>query len=203
MNLLLASGNPHKLGEFQNILALLHCSASIEAVAIPAVAETGVTYYQNAFRKAHAGLKQAVLMLGVEDAVILADDSGIELDQYGGLPGVRSARYTYRGLPARSGLSLFLREHDVVTTPARFVCRIVAFAPGNYCCLSCEGTVQGMVGPEPRGAGGFGYDPLFTPEGESLTFGELPSEVKDRMSHRARAVAMLLQLLQDTSRIGP
>lgn len=202
MKLLLASGNLHKLHEFQRILVLLGCPWPITAAAAPAVAETGATYYQNAYQKAYAGLK--VLAGGTEETVVLADDSGIELKEYGSLPGVRSARWTYRGRPARSGLSLFLRDQGMAAaTPARFVCCIVAFVPGSSRCLSCEGIIRGTVRPEPRGTGGFGYDPLFTPEGAASTFGELPSSVKDRISHRARATAAFLQLLQDLDRMRP
>ncbi len=203
MKLLLASGNKHKLDEFRDIFRLLDSPFLIEGMTIPDVVETGVTYYQNAFKKARVGLRQISGTCDAADTVVLADDSGLELDGYAGMLGVRSARYVYNGMLAQSGLIAFLQTHEIMAVQARFVCCIVAFMPGASRCISCVGTVRGTVMPESRGAGGFGYDSLFTVAGMTLTLGELPAVQKDRVSHRALAAASFLHLIQDTGQLRP
>ena len=202
MRLQLVTGNAHKLQEFGSILRSLDCMLPLEGLDVEGVTECGVTYYQNAYRKARSGLLD-VLATGPNDSIVLADDSGLELPLFGNIPGVHSARFRYIGLPERAALAAFLSEHRVLSTPARFVCWIVAFLPQSRRCLACSGTVAGTVTPESRGPQGFGYDPLFTPSGYSLTFGEMDARLKDHISHRAQAVEALWCSLQGAIPLRP
>ncbi|MFZ2412828.1 MAG: non-canonical purine NTP pyrophosphatase [Candidatus Cryosericum sp.] len=202
MRLALVTGNTHKLQEFAGILNGLDCRLPLEELEVEGVVECGATYYQNGYRKARAGLL-SIQATDAADCVVLADDSGLELPLFGGMPGVHSARFRYAGLSEKAALAAFLTEHHILSTPARFVCWIVAFLPGSRRCLACAGAVAGTVIPEPRGSKGFGYDPLFTPNGYSLTFSEMDSSLKDRVSHRAQALAALWSALQASPSLGP
>ena len=151
-----------------------------------------------------------------DDIFVLADDSGLEVDALGGAPGVHSARYAALDTGARGNSSTeqnnakllkLLRDVAPEKRSARFHC-VIALAPvlrdeGGNASPVCdadecemqvrlfEGTCEGKIISEPRGSGGFGYDPLFVPNGYEQTFGELPQEVKNRLSHRAQALAKL------------
>jgi XTP/dITP diphosphohydrolase len=129
--------------------------------------------------------------------VIFADDSGLELSDYGGIPGVHSARFEYQGMSERAALARFLHDRGVASTPARFVCWIVAFLPWTPVCFACSGTVDGIVTACQHGSGGFGYDPMFIPDGYELTFSEMESALKDAISHRARAMKELWTRVQE------
>jgi non-canonical purine NTP pyrophosphatase (RdgB/HAM1 family) len=196
LRLRLVTGNTHKLQEFGSILRDLGCRLPLEELDVESVVECGTTYYQNAYRKARSGLL-SVLTAGSDDCIVFADDSGLELPLFGNMPGVHSARFRYAGLSERTALAAFLSEHCVSSTPARFVCWIVAFLPRSRRCLACSGAVAGTVTPESRGSQGFGYDPLFAPDGYSLTFGEMDAGLKDHISHRAQAVEALWCFLQE------
>lgn len=202
MRLRLVTGNAHKLQEFDRILRGLGCDLSLDELDTGSVVEYGVTYYQNAYRKARSGLS-SLLPTESDCSIVLADDSGLELPLFDNMPGTHSARFQYEGLVERTALSAFLSEHDVSLTPARFVCWIVAFVPGSRRCLACSGAVTGAVTPEPRGSQGFGYDPLFTPDGYSITFGEMDPAVKDHISHRSRAAEVLWCSLQGLLSLRP
>ena len=195
MRLQLVTGNAHKLQEFGSILRSLDCMLPLEGLDVEGVTECGVTYYQNAYRKARSGLLN-VLATGADDSMVLADDSGLELPLFGNMPGVHSARFRYADLSERAALAAFLSERGVSSTPARFMCCIVAFLPRSCQCLVCSGTVGGTVTSESRGTQGFGYDPLFTPDGYSLTFGEMDAGLKNHISHRAQATRALWSSLQ-------
>ncbi|MHB8107424.1 MAG: non-canonical purine NTP pyrophosphatase [Candidatus Cryosericum sp.] len=195
MRLLLVTGNTYKLEEFGSILSGLGCTLPMEELHVGSVVECGATYYQNAYRKARSGLL-SIGAAGPDDNVVLADDSGLELPLLDNMPGIHSARFQYADLSERPALAAFLSEHGVLSTPARFVCCIVAFLPGSCQCLAYSGSVRGTVTPELRGSQGFGYDPLFTPDGYSVTFGEMNASLKDRISHRAQAVRALWSSLQ-------
>jgi XTP/dITP diphosphohydrolase len=190
LKLLLATGNRHKAREFGNILNLLHCELALEGLETADTVEGGATYYQNAYRKAVSG-RVAQSVDGQCGDVIFADDSGLELSDYGGIPGVHSARFEYQGLSERTALAKFLNDRGVASTPARFVCWIVAFLPWAPVCFACSGTVDGIVTASQRGSGGFGYDPMFIPDGYKLTFSEMEPSLKDTISHRARAMKEL------------
>jgi len=174
----------------------------LDELNVENVVECGATYYQNAYRKARSGLL-SVLATGPDDCIVLADDSGLELPLFDNMPGVNSARFRYAGLSERAALAAFLSEHHVSSTPARFVCWIVAFFPRSRQCLACSGAVAGTVTPEARGSQGFGYDPLFTPDGYSVTFSEMDASLKDRISHRALAVGVLSSFLQEALVLRP
>ena len=202
MRLRLVTGDAHKLQEFGSILRGLDCKLSLEEMDVESVVECGATYYQNAYRKARSGLL-SVLTTGPDDCIVFADDSGLELPLFDNMPGAHSARFRYASLSERAALAAFLSEHRVSSTPARFVCWIVAFLPGSCRSLACSGAVAGTVTPESRGSQGFGYDPLFTPDGYSLTFGEMDAGLKDRISHRAQAVEALWCSLQGALPLRP
>ena len=174
----------------------------LEGLDVEGVTECGVTYYQNAYRKARSGLLN-VLATGADDSMVLADDSGLEVPLFGNMPGVHSARFRYADLSERAALAAFLSERGVSSTPARFMCCIVAFLPRSCQCLVCSGIVGGTVTPESRGTQGFGYDPLFTPDGYSLTFGEMDAGLKNHISHRAQAIRALWSSLQGPLPLRP
>ncbi|MCX6084823.1 MAG: hypothetical protein NTX94_00075 [Caldiserica bacterium] len=202
MRLRLVTGNTHKLQEYGRILSGLGCMLPLDQLDADSVEECGVTYYQNAYKKAFLGMHSVPAALA-DDSIVLADDSGLELSLFENMPGVRSARFRYADLSEKPALSAFLSEHRVSATPARFICWIVAFLPGSGHCIACSGSVSGIVALESRGFQGFGYDPLFTPDGYSLTFSEMDSCLKDRISHRARAVQALWCALQKTLPLRP
>lgn len=178
MRLLLATGNPHKVAEVQEILD----GYSVEAHDT-AAEETGSTFEQNALIKA-----RALAVAAGELAV--ADDSGIEIDHLGGAPGVRSARWTEEG----DWIPRVLRELSGVAPAGRgcrYVCAAAAVWPDGREVV-VRGTVEGVISGTPRGDGGFGYDPIVQPvEGDGRTFGEMSPLEKRAISHRARAFTAL------------
>jgi len=137
------------------------------------------------------------------DVLVMADDSGLEVDALGGQPGVRSARYagTHGDDAANNRLLLQnLKGVPAGKRKARFVCEIALACP-DAVLLGVRGTVEGVIGREPRGEGGFGYDPLFVYPPQNKTFGELSPEIKNRVSHRSQALSRFkveLRKLLDT-----
>lgn len=181
--LLLATGNAHKVVEVAEILG-----ASWEVVARdPGIEETGDTFEANALLKARA-LRDATGELAV------ADDSGIEIDALGGRPGIASARWTQEA----DWIARVLRELEGVALPdrtCRYVCAAAVARPDGSESV-VRGVVEGVVAMAPRGAGGFGYDPVVVPvEDDGRTFAELSTTEKHRISHRARAFTALRPLL--------
>jgi len=188
--LLFASANAHKLKEIRALLDPL----GFEVVALhdlqffEEIPETGDTLQENAFLKASFLSKE----LGLD---CFADDSGLEVDALHGAPGVHSARYA--GEPKSDQRNLEKLIQALEGNPlrgARFrtvICLMEGGKPRYF-----EGKVEGRIIHEARGQGGFGYDPLFVPEGHAHTFAELPAEVKNQISHRARAVQGLVQYLK-------
>lgn len=189
MRLLIATKNAHKTTE---IAAMLGPGWPVEDLtahpAIPAPDETGATFEENAAIKA---LAAAALFPGL----VLADDSGLEVDALGGAPGVRSARYAGPGADDAANRARLRRELNVFPSPARFRC-VLVLARGGEVLATCHGTVEGSIIGTERGAGGFGYDALFVPDGHGQTFAELPASVKNALSHRARALAAMRDFLQ-------
>jgi XTP/dITP diphosphohydrolase len=182
----LASGNAHKLEELR--AALDDWQLLLLETDRPYPPEDGATYEQNARGKALFG--RAFAPAG---EWVLGEDSGIEVKALGGRPGVHSARYGDGG----SGKERLLRELEGVDDRrARYVCTIVAVgADGRE--VVARGTLAGTVAWEQRGSEGFGYDPIFTPDGEEQTVAELGNEWKRANSHRARAAAALRSLVTD------
>lgn len=152
--------------------------------------ETGDTYEQNAALKALAFTRASGLPS-------LADDSGLEVDALGGAPGVRSARYSGTGLDV-DNVDLLLHNLNKVpeeTRTARFVC-VVALATPSCDIEYARGQCEGTIGKERRGDGGFGYDPIFFPQGRTLTMAQLPPDEKNNLSHRGRAVRNALPIIE-------
>ena len=168
--------------------------------AAPELAESGAFFQDNALQKAE-GAKAWWLQHGTEPVDgVLADDSGLCVDALWGGPGVLSARFSadlpeYRDKNRRL-LSLLPTGS---ARSARFVCAL-AYAPMHGDPFTVSGAVEGTLAFDPRGESGFGYDPIFIPEGHDQTFGELPSAIKDSLSHRARACAELRERLASAQR---
>jgi XTP/dITP diphosphohydrolase len=188
--LLLATANPGKLRELRAILA----GVPVELVGLddaglgppPAVAETGLTFRENALLKARA-------YAGWAGLAAVADDSGLEVDALGGAPGVRSARYAGQGAGDRDNLDKLLRALAGVPPErrtARFRCAAVLVDPalGTW---EAEAAWEGHLLEQPRGSGGFGYDPIFVPLGWDRTSAEVDAATKDAASHRGRAFRAL------------
>jgi XTP/dITP diphosphohydrolase len=150
------------------------------------IEETGETFEENATLK-------AVVVSKLYDGWVIADDSGLEVDALGGAPGVYSARYSGKGATDAENNILLLRNLENVpgkNRTARFRCVIVLARDGRTF-GTFKGAVEGTIANQPQGAGGFGYDPLFVPEGFVETFGQLPAVIKNRLSHRAMALERL------------
>ncbi len=197
--LLIASNNPHKLAEFREILAgfpLALTSPHEEHLAIWPP-ETGATFAENAILKATAFARASGL-------VALADDSGLEVEALAGEPGILSARYSgiqgdhaaniYRLLSRLEGVPMERRR-------ARFHSVIAIATPAGQV-HTCHGECTGYIAFEPRGSGGFGYDPVFFLPEFGMTMAELPSAVKNRVSHRGRAGQAARLVLQEIFDIG-
>jgi XTP/dITP diphosphohydrolase len=183
----LASGNPHKARE----LGVLLPGWEIEPLdAGPMPEEVGATFYENARAKALYGRT-----VGEPGAWVLGEDSGLEVEGLGGRPGIRSARYAGEDASDEDNVLRLLEELAGVGPDgrgARYVCELVCLSPqlGE---LRGSGTLEGRIAEAPRGSGGFGYDPVFLPDGESRTVAELGDEWKAGSSHRARAAQALLE----------
>ena len=178
----LCSRNAHKARELERLLPGWTIEPLDRADYPP---ETGGTYYENAASKAAFGRACS------GDATwVVAEDSGIEVEALGGRPGVQSARYAPEGAPAIWKLLTELAGVD--ERRARYVSELVAVAPGGAE-LRGTGVVTGRIARRARGSEGFGYDPIFVPDGEERTVAELGNEWKARNSHRARAAQALLE----------
>ena len=198
----LATRNPGKIREILAICAnwpvewvTFDAAPRPERERWPEVEETGATYLENALLKARA----VAAALGVPAA---ADDSGIEVDALNGGPGPRSARFAGPNATDRRNLALLIER--VTSVPeggrtARYRCMAVCARPDGGA-LWAEGACQGRLILDPRGSGGFGYDPIFVPDGETRTMAELAPDQKDVLSHRGRAFRALGELLGDDSR---
>jgi XTP/dITP diphosphohydrolase len=182
-------------GKVRELTTLLHeFAARIDSLsAHPHVVfppETGSTYRENALAKARA----AYAALGVP---AIGDDSGLEVDALGGAPGIRSARFDGEHASDAANNGRLLRELAGIPAEkrtARFRCALALVrGPGDV--IFGEGVCEGRLLDVPRGGGGFGYDPLFVPDGEALTFAELTDDRKNVLSHRARAAAVLQEAL--------
>jgi XTP/dITP diphosphohydrolase len=191
---ILASANPGKLAELTMLLAPLGLDlVSQKLLGIESVAETGATFLDNALLKArHAALGR--------NLPALADDSGIEVDALGKAPGVHSARYAGDGAgdeENRRKLLFELRDVQGDRRSARYRC-VIAFVrdAGDTAPLIAQGSWEGRIAREARGAGGFGYDPIFLPAGERRTAAELSAAQKNAVSHRGKALLALVAQLR-------
>jgi XTP/dITP diphosphohydrolase len=184
MRLLIATNNPGKRVELQALLAGIELVTPAELGIALQVPEDGPSFAANARLKARAFATAAGM-------VALADDSGLEVDALGGAPGVHSARYGGPGLNDTGRCGLLLDALQPYPRPedraARFRCWVTALAPDGRCC-EAEGVCEGRIGVAAVGTGGFGYDPVFYLPAHDRTMAELPAELKNQLSHRARAV---------------
>jgi XTP/dITP diphosphohydrolase len=180
--LLIATQNAHKTKEIREILGeeweIEDLTAHPEFIAPD---ESGQKFVENASIKALAASN-------VFAGYVLADDSGLEVDALGGAPGVQSARYSGPGASDALNRARLLRELQGAESAARFRCSM-ALAHDGVILGTFDGTIEGRIINEERGSGGFGYDSLFIPGGYEESFGELPSKIKNELSHRARALA--------------
>lgn len=195
MDLLLATRNAHKTREFHELLG--RAFDVIDLSSFPEIAtpeETGRTFEENAILKAIAASKQL-------PSLVIADDSGLEVDALGGAPGIFSARYAGENASDAENIKKMLRElrkRNVATEKrsARFRCAIALAQEGKVLGVF-EGVVEGKIVDPPRGSGGFGYDPIFEPKGFDQTFAQMTPESKKQISHRGQAIAALREGLRD------
>jgi XTP/dITP diphosphohydrolase len=193
--LLIATTNPGKLAELKGLLAELPFEfQSLDALSsYEDVEEVGTTFSENAVLKASQYAKQAGLPT-------LADDSGLEVAALGNAPGVLSARYGGVDLSFADKIDILLKELSGRVDEerrARFVCSVaIADSHGNITHLA-EGVCKGTIAHQPRGNHGFGYDPIFIPDGFDQTFGELSGDIKQKISHRASAFSRIIPFLRD------
>jgi len=189
MQLIVATRNAHKTHEIEQIfgsaLAVRDLTAHPE---ISEITENGTSFEENAKLKAIAVSRKL-------PGLVIADDSGLEVDALGGAPGVRSARYAGVNASDTERIAKLLSRVANVGTKsdkrrARFRC-VLAVARNGQVLATFEGVVEGRITDRPRGSHGFGYDPIFIPEGFEETFAELPEEVKNSISHRAKAIRKL------------
>jgi len=192
--LLIATNNPGKILEFRSFLADLPVEllSLSDITNITEVEETGSTFEENARSKAAGYAVQA-------HRVALADDSGLEVAALAGRPGVHSARYGGADKSFEQKMTMLLDELEQVGDErrmARFVCAMsVADERGNILCTT-RGTCSGRIALQPRGNNGFGYDPIFVPDGYEETFGQLTDAVKAKISHRAQAFDRIIPILR-------
>jgi XTP/dITP diphosphohydrolase len=192
--LLLSTRNLHKRRELEEILKDLEVEVlTLDEVGISTVIEEdGATFAANAIKKAGT-----IAMLS--DCITLADDSGLVVDALDGAPGIYSARFAGENATDQDNnlkLMKLLQEVEIPLRTARFVCMIAICTPQGKT-FTVEGRCEGRIGLTPRGQGGFGYDPLFIPEGYDQSFAELGEAVKNRISHRARALQEARKVLQE------
>jgi XTP/dITP diphosphohydrolase len=192
--LLLATRNAHKTREFAEILGARFVVRDLAAEPdAPVIEETGATFAENAILKAVAISKRYA-------EFVVGDDSGLEVDALRGAPGVYSARYAGQDATDEKNIARLFSELRTCPNDSPFTARfrcVLALAKGGAVLGTFEGVIEGTIVNPPRGKGGFGYDPVFQPEGSDQTFGELPSAEKNQISHRARAIALLRAALSE------
>jgi XTP/dITP diphosphohydrolase len=189
MDLLLATRNAHKAREIQRILGPDFAVSDLCVhPEIPEIQESGKSFEENATLKVVAASRYF-------PGLVIADDSGLEVDALGGAPGIFSARYAGREASDKQNIVKLLGELARAgatgsNRSARFRC-VIAFARNDELLGTVEGTLDGTIAEQPQGLHGFGYDPIFVPRGFERTFAELPAELKNTISHRAKATRAL------------
>ena len=192
---ILATQNEGKIREMRDIFSKFGMDViSRDEMGLPKdeIEETGTTFEENSYIKASVIAKQC-------DGIVVADDSGIAVDCIGGKPGVYSARFAGEGCTPHDNNVKLLQLMDGIPTEergARFVSVITLIYPDGTK-LVARGECEGSVSEEMRGENGFGYDPIFIPKGYDQTFGELPAELKNRISHRAKSLLKLEELINE------
>jgi len=196
MRILVATMNAGKLREYERLLADVPGLEleTMESLSEPVeVVEDRDTFRGNA-------LKKAIEIAAVAGMPCLADDSGLEVDAIGGRPGVYSARYAGEGATDSENNAKLLDELSRTADDertARFRCAIVIADESGIELAIAEGACEGVIGSEPKGTHGFGYDPLFIPDGYTQTMAELGPDTKNEISHRAKAAAKLVSQLRE------
>ncbi len=197
MKVVLATKNPHKLEEILSILGEIPGVEflTFRDIPLPDVEETGGTLEENAILKATSVARETGLPA-------LAEDTGLEVEALGGAPGVRSARFAGENKDYRANNEKLLGLLEGVTDRrARFrTVAVLALPDGRT--WTAEGVLEGRIAETPRGEGGFGYDPLFIPEGETRTLAEMSPEEKNRISHRRRALEAMRSILEELAQGG-
>ena len=184
-----ATANAHKVDEYRKLLEgqNVELKSLLDYPGFPGVAENGRSFIENAGIKALAACKYC-------DVPAFADDSGLEVEALDGRPGIYSARYAPTD---KERIARLLDEMKGQTNRrARFVCAI-AIAINGEVIESFEGEIKGTIVDAPRGESGFGYDPVFQPDGYDQTFGEMAPELKNRISHRANAFKLAMEFVED------
>lgn len=193
MKLWIATSNAGKLNEFRNILGGkvdIHSTQELSYYSSPP--ETGATFVEN------ARIKARTLKAMKPGEWVVADDSGLEVAGLDNLPGVHSARYAGPKASDRENVAKLLKMMQIRSAQnrdAQFRCVFVAYDPQGQEHV-IEGVVAGKIASSAQGAAGFGYDPVFIPEGHDKTFGDLGLAVKNQISHRAKAIRQLMALMQ-------
>jgi XTP/dITP diphosphohydrolase len=189
MQLIVATRNAHKTREVQQILGPKFAVRDLHACPeITEIAETGTSFEENAKLKAIAVSKKL-------SGLVIADDSGLEVETLAGAPGICSARYAGPNATSEEKIAKLLSQLAKVDAKsdqrrARFRC-VLAVARDGQALATFEGIVEGKIAERARGSHGFGYDPIFIPDGFKETFAELPEELKNNISHRAKAIRKL------------
>ena len=189
----MATRNPHKTRELRQILGSDFTVRDLRAHSeISEIAETGTSFEENAKLKALAVSRKL-------PGLVAADDSGLEVDALGGAPGIYSARYAGANATNKERIDKLLEELARIDAKkeqrsARFRC-VLALARNGDVLGTFEGIVEGQIADRPRGSHGFGYDPIFVPNGFQQTFGQLRPAEKNQLSHRARALKKLRAFL--------
>ncbi len=197
MKIVLGSSNPHKVKEINEIIkstSLLKKEGRGEGFNIEFILptkgfdpdESGKSFAENALIKAQEAWK-------LSHDWALADDSGLCIDALDGKPGIFSARYAET---AQKRIERVLRELEgIENRKAHFICHMTLINPEGEVALSCEGICEGKIISEAKGINGFGYDPIFMPDGYDKTIAELPEDEKNRISHRFKALAQVLKYI--------
>ena len=194
MQVVLATWNAHKVEEVTQILK--HAGADVEVVGLevfgglPEAPETGATFAENALQKARFVFER----VGGPDRVVVADDSGLVVDALNGAPGVHSKRFTPEATAESNNQRLLTELTHKDNRAARFVCVMAVVSAGDH--RVADGWCEGHIAHTPRGDGGFGYDPLFVPEGwDGRTLAQASAAEKNAISHRGRAFRQLPEAL--------
>ncbi|MCI9532296.1 MAG: RdgB/HAM1 family non-canonical purine NTP pyrophosphatase [Lachnospiraceae bacterium] len=193
--IIFATGNQDKMREIREIMSDVAAGIlSMKEAGVEAdIVEDGSTFEENALIKASAVAGN----LQGKGVVVLADDSGLEVDALGGEPGIYSARYMGEDTPYEAKNREILRRLEGVPKEgrsARFVCAIAAVFPDGQSCVARE-TIEGYIGWEPAGENGFGYDPIFYVDEYGCSTAQLLPEVKNRLSHRGKALRAMREIL--------
>ena len=188
-NVVIATSNAHKVEEYKALMGddSIELQSLLDYPGFPEVEENGTTFTENASIKAVAASKYC-------DAPAFADDSGLEVFALNGEPGIYSARYAPTDKERIAKLLKNLEGKE--DRRARFVC-VIAIAFNGEVIETFEGEIRGTIGFEPKGDNGFGYDPVFIPEGETRTFAELSSAEKNSISHRANAFRKAAEFVEE------